>query len=647
MLPSRFALNHLARHTPNRNSPAIFTMPKFNISIELNSYPTELIRDSIQSVNRMMTKLKHGAMEVGLKRRLVVLAFADIANYSAMIANHDVELLGAWSKYRKIVIDPATKQFGGTLLRVVGDGLLLEFESATQAVAWAVAIQENGQPISSESSSVKIQLRIGINADDVLIDDANDMHGDGINIAARIHQAAQPGQTVITSSVREYIRNRLSVQLTDLGDQWFKNIARPIRIYRVEKTGVAPANTVEAEKNWYRRPGLAVLPFIARGPETAPYFGDGITEEIILSLSRIRTFLVISRNSSARYRERSGDLASIAQELGVKYLLDGSVTQNGDRLRISAQLIDASSGQVLWADRYDGHRNELFELQDKVSLGVVGVIEPKLLQFEMLRVKTKPTENLDAYDCLLKGLSYLYTSDDQEFLHAKNYFERAIQLDPDFAQAHAYLAWWAVLLHGDHPSLSIQLRHLPLHESIDHALALDNNDAFILAIAGHIEAFIRKSPEAANSYFERALALNENSAFAWGLSGITQVYLGKTMLAVERMDKARRLSPFDPLEFFFTGATGLAELVADRPKNAKIWLEKAMQINRNHSAGLRNLCACYSILGLQEQAENLAKEFMNREPQFSLSSFKEAYPLRDRLAMQRIIEALKLAGLPV
>jgi adenylate cyclase len=586
-----------------------------------------------------------GTMEVALTRRLVVLAFADLANYSAMVAKHDAELIAAWSAFRKNVIDPATKQFGGTLIRVVGDGLLLEFQSATQAVSWAVAVQESQPPVA-EGTPIEIRMRIGINADDVLIDESNEMHGDGVNIAARIHQAAQPGQTIVTSSVREYIRNRLSVHLTDLGDKWFKGIERPVRIYRVERSGTLSANSDEAEKSWYRRPGLAVLPFSARGPETDAYFGEGITEEIILSLSRIRSFLVISRNSSARYRDRTGDLGSIAQELGVKYLLDGSVTQSGDRLRISAQLIDAPSGQVLWADRYDGHRNDLFDLQDKVSLGVVGVIEPKLLQFEIQRVKTKPTENLDAYDCLLKGLTHLYTSDDQEFVEAKNYFERAIQLDPEFAHAHAYLAWWAVLLHGDHPSLWKQLGHVPLHDHIDRALTLDKNDAFILAIAGHIQAFLRKSPEAANSYFERALALNENSAFAWGLSGITQVYLGNTSTAIERMDKARRLSPFDPLEFFFAGATGLAEMVADRPSQARGWLESAMQINRTHSAGLRNLCACYAMLGMLNEAKELGQEFMAREPHFNLINFEDAYPLRNRHAMRRIIAALTIAGLP-
>ncbi|MGH6914866.1 MAG: adenylate/guanylate cyclase domain-containing protein, partial [Geminicoccales bacterium] len=377
-----------------------------------------------------------------INRRLTAVVFADVAGYSRLLALNEVDTLRQWKALRTEIMEPYTLQQGGRIAEMAGDALLVEFPSAVNAVRWAADVQRAVKSRQSESSKATLSLRIGVNVEDVIVEDGV-LQGDGVNIAARIHQAAEPGQIVVTAVVRDYVCNRLPVTFRDLGTPPMKNIARPVRVFAVEWSESAESDaTHQPFLLWSTRPTVAVLPFRnIGGTRDDSYFGEGITEDIITGLSRSRSFYVIARTSTLRYRDRTKDLRQIAGELDVRYVLDGSVRRSAKRLRINADLMDVSANRPVWAERYDGAADELFEFQDRIVASIVGSVEPRLHAVEVARVRDRPTESLDAYDCVLKALSQLYQFTDQSFAATGELLERAIALDRSYAQAYAYAAW--------------------------------------------------------------------------------------------------------------------------------------------------------------------------------------------------------------
>src|SRR5262245_41570500 len=386
-----------------------------------------------------------------IERRLAAVAFADVAGYSRLIEQDDVETTRKWRSLRENLIAPKIAEHFGRLVRTVGDGLLIEFRSVVDAVVWASDVQRAISDAREEILDEALQMRIGINVEDVLVD-GDDLHGDGVNIAARIHQLADPGEVVVTATVSECVRNKIGVTFTDLGARELKNIGRPIRIYRLEisKKDTSERGRAQPFLAWTNKPSIAMLPFrnLSGNPEEG-YFGEGITEEIVAALARNRSLLVIARHSTLRYADRAADLRQISAELGVRYILDGSVQRRAAKLRISAELIDVSQNRTLWADRFDGPSEDLFEFQDHIASNIVTTIEPRLAEAEVKRARSKPTENLDAYDCVLRALALLYSFNKSEFETAGHYLDRAVELDPGYAQAHAYKAWWYNLSAGE------------------------------------------------------------------------------------------------------------------------------------------------------------------------------------------------------
>ena len=387
------------------------------------------------------TALRDGTQVV---RRLAALAFADVVGFSQLVGRDDVGTVSDWRELRDGLIEPKIDEHHGKTLRLLGDGMLIEFASAVDAVRCAQEIQRGIAHLEAEGRT-SLKLRIGINVEDVIVDEG-DLHGDGVNIAARIHQLASPGEVVVTATVREYVWNKLGARFTDLGDRELKNISRPVRIYRLEPPEfdlAAGAPSAHPYLTWTRRPSIAVLPFrnLSGDPREA-YFGEGITEDIIAGLSRSRTFFVIARHSTLPYRDRSADAHQIAAELGVRYILDGSVRRQDARLRISTELIDAGQNRTIWAERFDGSIDELFDFQDRIATGIVAALGTHVLEAEKERVRAKPTESLDAYDCVLRALALFYSFDDADFYQAGAFLDRAIELDPSYAQAYAYKAWW-------------------------------------------------------------------------------------------------------------------------------------------------------------------------------------------------------------
>jgi adenylate cyclase len=438
------------------------------------------------------------------------------------------------------------------------------------------------------------------------------------------------------------------VKFHDLGTPRLKNIARQVRVFAVEWADTDARDAADQPYlQWSTRPTLAVLPFRNIGDrEEDSYFGEGITEDIITGLSRNRSFYVIARTSTLRYRDRTKDLRQIAGELDVRYILDGSVRRRESVLRINAELIDVTTDRPIWARRFEGANDNLFEFQDRIVAEIVGSLEPRVHAVEAARVRGRPTESLDAYDCVLKALSQLYLFTDESYRETDVLLARAIALDPSYAQAHAYLAWRLNFWVGEGRSLDPEADKTRALASSQRAIELDAEDAFALTVAGHILSFFGKRPFEGLELLENALQINENSAFAWALSALTCAYQARPDDALDRLRNCGRLSPFDPLNFYFWIVAGIAEFVAGRYGEAIAWLRKSHRANPRFIACLRMLAASLALSGDEASARSIARELLAIEPSFRISRFLEWYPLVREDDLARLGAGLRGAGLP-
>ena len=583
-----------------------------------------------------------------IRRRLAAIAFADVAGFSRLIALNELETLRRWKILRTEIMAPHMERQGGRVTQTPGDAVLAEFPSVVNAVRWAADVQRTQRSRLGEADPFALQLRISINVEDV-IDDDGILQGDGVNIAARIHQAAEPGQIVVTAAVRDYVLNRLPVVFHDLGTPPMKNINRPVRVYAVEWVEGGKSDLiVQPYLQWSSRPTVAVLPLrTIGGTEDDSYFGDGITDEIITGLSRSRGLYVIARSSTLRYREREKkDLRQIASELDVRYVLDGSVQRQGKRLRINTELTDVAANHPIWAERFEGSTDELFEFQDRITASILGSLEPRVRAVEAARVGDRPTESLDAYHCVLKAMALLYLFTSESYQAAGELLERAIALDPSYAQAYAYLAWWLNFRIGEGWSVNPDADRARALTVSQRAIELDREDAFVLAVGGHVLAFLGRKPREAIDLFDQALAINQNSAFAWGLSALTLSYLGRPDEALERLQNVWRLNPFDPLNFYFWITSGIAEFVAGRYAEAIAWLSKSRRANPRFIACLRMLAASLALSGDEVEAQAVARDLLAIEPSFRVSTFISWYPLQRKDDLARLEAGLLAAGLP-
>ena len=583
--------------------------------------------------------------ESNIKRRLAAVAFADVVGFSRMIAVNDVETLRRWKVLRSEVMEPLMLRHGGRVAEMAGDAVLVEFGSIVNAVHWAAQTQRIQQARSVLDDPFTLRLRIGINVEDV-IDDDGVLQGDGVNVAARMQQAAEPGQIVVTATVREFVTNRLPLIFRDLGTPAMKNIARPVRVFAIEwLDGGAALRAEQPYLQWSSRPTIAVLPFRnVGGADEDAYFGEGITDEIISGLSRSRSMYVIARNSTLRYRNREKDLRQIAGELDVRYLLDGSVSRQGSKLRIKADLIEVAANRSVWSQRFEGSNDDLFEFQDRIAAGIIGSLEPRLRAVEAARASERPTESLDAYNCVLKALSRLYRFTDDSFRESGELFDRAIALDPSYAQASAYIAWRLNFVLGEGRSADPPADRARAHAAAQRALELDPDDPLGICVAAHLRAFDRQV-EHASELYERALALDENSAFAWGLSALTCAYLGRPDEARDRLQNVWRLNPYDPLNFYYWIVAGIAEFVAGRYGEAVAWARKSLRANPRFIAAMRTLAPALALAGDEAAARAVGQELLFIDPTFSVSAFVAWYPLREP-DLIRLADGLRAAGLP-
>jgi adenylate cyclase len=579
-------------------------------------------------------------------RRLSAIACADIAGWAQAVARHAGAAVSAWRSLRADWIEPRTPEFGGRIIELTAENLVVEFGSAVDALRWALDLQQHLAQQRVHEASGALHMRLGIGVEDLIVDD-DKLFGHWVQAARQLLQAAQPDQIVVTAAVRGFADEKLPVHFRalDAGPPDGPR-ARPATMFLVEPLPANDSvfNTAPAMA-WDSRPAVAVLPFRVEGAEGEPYFGDGMTEEIITALSVNRALFVIARNSTLRYRDSTSMPAEIATELGVRYLLVGSMRRLQNRLRITAELVDAAANRIIWAERFDGADEDLFGFQSQIASSIAAAIDPRVQEAEMARVSGRPTGSLGAYDSVLRGLSVLYTFRHADFELAGRMFRRATELDPAYAQAHAHLAWWHNLRFGEGRSSEMPEDVRQAEALSLHAVELDPRDAMVLAIAGHIQSVVRRKFSVAMGMFEQALEINPNSAIAWARSATTLAYMGQGEEALLRVRQAMRLSPFDPLGFAFCTTNGTASIVAGRYDEAASWLSRARRLNPGYRAASRMQIAALALCGEREEAAALAKEFLAEEPGFRVSSFAAWYPLCEP-HLGRVLEGMRLGGLP-
>ena len=543
-------------------------------------------------------------------RRLAAILAADVAGYSRLMGADEEGTLEALKAIRRELSDPKVKEHRGRIVNTTGDGLLIEFASVVDAVRCAVDVQRAMAERNADvPSDRRIELRMGINLGDI-IKDGRDIFGDGVNVAARLEALAEPGGICVSRVVRDQVRDKLAFSFEDMGEQQVKNIARPVHVYRVliDKPASAKALLPLPDK-----PSIAVLPFQnMTGDAEQDYFVDGVVEEIITAISRLPWLFVIARNSSFTYKGRAVDVKQVARELGVRYVLEGSVRKGGNKVRITGQLIDAASGAHIWADRFDGALDDIFELQDQVASGVVGAIEPKLRSAEIERAIRKPTENLGAYDLYLRALAQFWKWTPDGWSEAVDLLRRALDIDPSYATAAGLFAWCRVVE---------QTRRLVSAQERDEAsrfarLAVEkgNEDPDALWMGGWGMLMLAGEHAAGMSAMERSLALNPNSALASCFFGWAQSYRHQSQRAIEALERARRLSPLDPQPWVFYGGLAHAHFAAGRWGEAIEWADRALHAQPRMTAVVGVKAAACSHLGRAEEARAYVSRYLELRP---------------------------------
>ena len=580
--------------------------------------------------------------EQRVQRRLAAILAADVVGYSALMQRAEEATYAEFERLRRELIEPSLCSHEGRLIKTTGDGALAEFASPLAAMRCAVEIQDR-----LASGSSPLRLRVGINLGDVIVGQDGELYGDGINIAVRLEGIADPGGILISEKVFSEVEGKLDVGFEDRGGQQLKNISRPVRAYAV-RAGMhsVPTEGLGTAPPLPDKPSIAVLPFqnMSGDPEQ-DYFADGVVEDIITALSRFKSLFVIARNSSFTYKGKAVDIKQIGRELGVRYVLEGSVRKAANRVRIAAQLINASTGAHLWADRFDGVIEDIFELQDQVTTSVVGAITPTLERAEIGRAVLKPTNSLDAYDHYMRGIASAYQWTNEANSEALRHYYKAIELDPNFALAHA-LATCCYSWRKINRRVTDTAREIAETKRLaERATQLGQDDAQVLCWSGAALAFVVGEVDAGVALVDRALRLNPNLMDAWLSSGLVRLVLGEWNLAVEHFARAIRLSPFDPLLFLMQGGTASGHFYAGRYDEAAVWSAKSIGENPNFSSAWRIAAASNAFLGRQEQAQKAVARLQQLEPALRIATITYAVPLHPS-ALARIKEGLRKAGLP-
>ena len=592
----------------------------------------------------------------GSRQRLAAILAADAAGYSRLMAADAAATVAALDTARA-TFRRGIEAHQGRIVDMAGDSVLAVFGTALGAVSAALAIQrELDLARGAEPEDRQLRFRIGIHLGDVIEKDDGTVYGDGVNIAARLQALAQVGGVTVSDAVQGAVRGRLAATFADQGEQAVKNIAHPVRAVAVSAGGDAADAASTIEMSLPSRLSIAVLPFAnMSGDPEQDYFADGMVEDIITALARMDLFFVIARNSSFVYKGRAVDIKQVGRELGVRYVLEGSVRKSGNRVRITGQLIEAEKGQHVWADRFEGELDDVFELQDRITESIVSAVEPSILRVELERIRFKPTSNLQAYELVLRALPGLMPSTTRAGQNESlSFLRRALEIDPHYALAKALVAFvcWRRVGEGqgDAEDVKAGLRQAEeaLAEKGDHPMVL-GYAGLVLGSLGYralgVPVLGFRYDEAEHA-IERALTLGPNLLMVQYCAGAIRGILGDGEAALGHFERAMRISPLDPgMSAFITGAAG-AQVICGRYDQALVLAQRAIRASPSFVGGHRMLVVALALLDRIDDAKGAAQRMLALAPAFTVSRFGRVSPHKDPEFRKRLAAAYRAAGVP-
>jgi adenylate cyclase len=580
-----------------------------------------------------------------MERRLAAILAADVVGYSRLIRADEDGTLAALKLVIAELIGPKIAEHHGRVVKLMGDGLLAEFSSVVEAVRAAAEMQ---RALAARNATLpqdrRIEFRIGVNLGDVVID-GEDIHGDGVNVAARLEGLAEPGGVCISGAVHDQVRDRIGLRFEDLGRQQVKNIDRPVRVWRWMRDPVAPPPEPDRMKRQLPdRPSVVVLPFnnMSRDPDQE-YFSDGMTEDIITDLSKVAGLFVIARNSAFVYKDKPVSVPQVCRELGVKFALEGSIRKAGNRVRVTAQLIDGLSGGHLWADRYDRDLTDIFEVQDDLTQQIVSALKVTLSEAERSLIVDGGTSDVNAHDLFLKGRELIsgVRKDREMFEQAIACFGRAIELDPGYAAPYAGLAMAYILDWQNHWTDAPETSFDEAERCAGEAIARDDQDPFGHHVAAIIAMF-RRDYEGWADQADRALTLNPNYAPALNVRGSLHIYTGEPAKAIPLIERAIRLDPVSQQHVHFLAT---AYFVAGDYEAAASLFRDRIALNPGTDLSRAFLSSALGHLGKLDEAREIWRELKEINPKYSPAEHIGRLPFRDPADAEKFTDGLRKAGL--
>lgn len=575
-----------------------------------------------------------------MERRLTAILISDIVGYTKLMEEDTEGTVSAWSDARDNVVEPSVENSNGRLVKFMGDGFLAEFSTVQTALDCAITIQHGVR-----NNALKFRMAVHIGD---IIDDGKDIYGEGINIASRLEGIAEPGGICISGDVYNQVRNRIPAEYEDIGPQEVKNVGEPVQAYSVRFENLKKDLDAPAELKTTEKPSIAVLPFnnMSADPEQE-YFSDGITEDIITALSHLRWLNVIARNSSFSYKGQSPDIRKVSEELNCRYVLEGSIQKAGARVRINAQLLEGESGNHIWAEKYDRNLEDIFELQDEITASVLGAIEPSLRSAEIERAKRKHPESLDAYDLCLRGLSSMYSFNPGDNSRALDLFHKAIELEPDYAEALAFASWgyeqrfarsWDQFSDDDVQSGAMLAKR---------AIQTGSEDPVVLILSGFVLIMSEADVELGLLTAKRALKNNPNIGLVFTFGGTILLYAGGHNLeAIKNLELSLATSPKDPMIYAVHCNLGLAYLENGEPLKAEEQCQKSIEANPSWDMGLYGLITVLVENEKLQDAQLTLKRLLSLDEAASINKFQGSYRFGNKSLKGRMTDALRQVGLP-
>jgi adenylate cyclase len=587
-----------------------------------------------------------------VERRLAAVLAADVAGYSRLMGRDEERTLAQLKTFRKTLVDPGITTHRGRIVKTTGDGILVEFASAVDAARCAVEVQQEMAVQNADvPPELRIEFRIGIHVGDIIFDD-NDIFGDGVNIAARLEGIAEPGGVCISDDAHRQVRGKIDIAFDDIGEQTLKNIAEPMRAWHIRLAGEADAAAIRSSalpKNAQDlalpdKPSIVVLPFDNMSAEPGQdYLADGIVEAITAALSCIRSFFVIARSSAFTYKGRATNARDVGKELGVAYLLEGSVQKAGNRLRIIVQLIETEGGAHVWSSRFDGAIDEFFDLEDRITEQVAGALQPSIRIAEIERSRRKRPQDLGSYDFTMRALPHVWVLEKEESAKALELLEKALAIDPGYPLALSLAGWCHAQRSVYNWADDIAGSQAMARSLAERAAEMSGDDSIILAVLGAVHTFVRNHGTA-RVLLERAVTLDPNAAWAWSRLGWLEAYSDQSQKAIGNFERALRLSPIDPMNFNNYVGIGSAHEVAQEYNEAAAFYRRALEERPNARWIYRNLASVLSGAGRVDEAKQAFTEMMRSYPDLTVSKFKQAMVFSPAV-LDRMAENLRKLGL--